>query len=343
MNWVMTKLRFLSHLIIFFISGLILVAVFLAASLMTLPNVDTLKTCIVTTLYKVHLCPGSENYVNLHDISPYVLHAVIAAEDGTFYSHKGFDWHEIKQSMNANMHAGGFRRGGSTLTQQLAKNVFLGSEKSLWRKAKEAYLAHAIERRFDKNFILEKYLNVVEFGPNIFGVKAAAQHYFQKSPAQLHPLESAYLAMLLPNPKKYSQSSRAGRLTPYAQKMVSVILQRMKSFGKLSASAYQTAMTAMGGFPWSDISIKSFADSPTYSLDSDVMPAVIEAPIDTDDGSVQEIIEKAEGPVKFKTAPPSDLEQPAATAPAEEAPSSTQDEPIDEPESSEESNASEVL
>lgn len=264
---IFSALRILLYSVAFLFSTAVLLVIALAISIMTLPDVGTLEKCITTTMYHVHLCPDSDNYVKLTDISSYVLHAVIAAEDGSFYSHNGFDWHELRQSMNTNLQTGGFRRGGSTLTQQLAKNVFLDKEKSLWRKLKEAYLAHAIEHRFNKNFILEKYLNVVEFGPDIYGIKAAAQFYFHKSPSALHPLEAAYLAMLLPNPKKYSQSFRAGHLTPFARKMVSIILKRMQSFGKLSPSAYQTAIAQLDNFPWKGIALASFSGNPGYDLE----------------------------------------------------------------------------
>ncbi|MBX3020683.1 MAG: transglycosylase domain-containing protein [Bdellovibrionales bacterium] len=270
MNWLLRKIKFLGYVTVFSISLLVLVGVVAVAAILTLPDVGILEKCFTTSMFKVKLCPGSESYVKIKDISPYVVHAVIAAEDGSFYNHKGFDWHEMKESMTANLTSGGFRRGGSTLTQQLAKNVFLDQEKSIWRKVKEAYLANAIENRFDKNLILEKYLNVVEFGPGLYGIKPASLHYFKKSPSALHPLEAAWLASLLPNPKKYSQSYRAGQLTPFSKKMVKIILNRMQSFGKLSAPAYQTAVASIDGFPWGGLSIGSFGGSTTYSLDTDV-------------------------------------------------------------------------
>lgn len=334
MKWLIGKIRFLFFLVAFLISSIILIGVAFGAGLLSLPDARQLEGCFTTSLYKVQLCPGSEDYVKLHDISPYVLHAVIAAEDGSFYSHKGFDWHEIRESLNANMSAGGFRRGGSTLTQQLAKNAFLGSEKSLWRKAKEAYLANAIEHRYDKNFILEKYLNVVEFGPNLFGIKGAARHYFQKKPSDLHPLEAAYLAMLLPNPKKYSQSSRAGKLTPYARKMVHVILQRMQAFGKLSAPAYQLAMGSIDAFPWSSLSLSAFSGSPGYSLDSDAQPPAFDEPVDTDEDDIGNIIQPdqndrpAKGP-SLKSLPPREDAEPNPTP----SPSMERDEEQENPDS----------
>jgi monofunctional biosynthetic peptidoglycan transglycosylase len=270
------KIFVFANFVIFSISLLVILGVAAVATLMTLPDVGILETCFTTAMYEVKLCPGGENYVKLNDVSPYVLHAVIAAEDGSFYSHKGFDWHEMKESLNNDLATGQFHRGGSTLTQQLAKNVFLSKEKSLWRKLKEAYLANAIENRYSKNFILEKYLNVVEFGQDLYGVKAASLKYFHKPPSALHPLEAAWLAMLLPNPKKYSQSYRAGRLTPFARKMVATILKRMESFGKLTPASYQVAMNNIDSFPWSSLSMASFSGTPGYDLETDT--PVVAAP-----------------------------------------------------------------
>ncbi|MGZ3723481.1 MAG: biosynthetic peptidoglycan transglycosylase [Bdellovibrionales bacterium] len=262
------KFGVLSSLLIFAASGTALFAVVAVAVLLTLPDVRVLERCFTTSMYEVNLCPGSENYVNLRSISPYMIHAVIVAEDGAFYSHEGFDWHEMQESFEQNLRSGHIQRGGSTLTQQLAKNVFLGKEKSVWRKIKEAYLAHAIEKHYKKDFILEKYLNVVEFGDGIYGVRPASLHYFHKSPSELNPLEAAYLAFLLPNPKGYSKNFRTGTLTPFTRKTVSTILKRMAAYGKLSPQGYSLAMAQLPNFPWSGLSADSFQGAPSYSLDA---------------------------------------------------------------------------
>lgn len=305
------------NMFVLFISFMILIAIGLTALLLSTPDVTQLEKCITTTMYEVRLCPDSPQYVKLKSISPYMIHALIAAEDAAFYSHKGFDWHEIQESFTTNLSKGRLSRGGSTLTQQLAKNVFLNKDKSLVRKLKEAYIANAIENRFKKDFILEKYLNVVEFGPNIYGVKAASLHYFQKSPAELHPLESAYLAFLLPNPKVYSQSHRKGELTPFARKMIAVILKRMNQFGKLSASAYQTAMNNISGFPWGGIGMGSFEGTPSYSLEAPHVAAP--ANMDLDEEALEELMQESESsspamppasvPVADPTNEPADLEE----------------------------------
>jgi len=273
------------------ISVLMLIGIGLVAILLTLPNVAVLEKCFTTSMYAVKLCPDSPNYVKLKSISPYMIHALIAAEDAAFYSHKGFDWHEMQASFETNLKSGRIARGGSTLTQQLAKNAFLTKDKSYLRKIKEAYLANAIENKYKKDFILEKYLNVVEFGPNLFGIKAASLYYFQKSPSELHPLEAAYLAFLLPNPKMYSQSHRIGTLTPFARKQVSIILRRMSSFKKLSPSGYQTAKANLAGFPWRDLGISSFEGTPTWDLEA---PTRTEQDMQLDEEALEEILEESQ-------------------------------------------------
>lgn len=264
-------MKILGSLILFVFSVIALIGTAAGAILLTLPDVHQLEKCFTTVMYEVKLCPSSPNYVKLNEISPYVIHAVIVSEDGSFYSHQGFDWHEMQESFEQDMRSGHFRRGGSTITQQLAKNAFLTKEKSLTRKLKEAYLAHGIETHYSKSFILEKYLNVVEFGDGIYGVKAAAEHYFKKSPAALNPLEAAYLAFLLPNPKVYSKNFNNG-LTSFGTKSLKVILKRMQAYGKLSDQGYELAINEMPNFPWSGVSASSFQGAPTADLNISAPP-----------------------------------------------------------------------
>ena len=201
----------------------------------------------------VRLCPKDAGYTPYGQISPHIINAVVASEDAAFFHHAGFDWHELKESFTKNLRERGYKRGGSTITQQLAKNVFLGKEKSLLRKLREAAITIDIERQYDKKQILERYLNVVEFGPKIYGVHAAARHYFKKSPNELHILEASYLAYLLPNPKSYSKTFSQGSLTPFARKMLSTILRRLEGFNKISSESLNMALARMDEFPWTQI------------------------------------------------------------------------------------------
>ena len=201
-----------------------------------LPNVNDLRGCVTTEMYHVHLCSKNPDYVKLKAVSSIARQAVIVSEDGTFYSHHGFDWDEMKNSVKKDLKTKKFARGGSTISQQLVKNVYLSLHKSLFRKFKEAILTMQLEKHFSKDEILERYLNVVEFGKNLYGIGSATQFYFKKSPAELTAAEGAFLAFLLPDPKKYAVSFREHQLTPFAFRQTSEIVDRLRRFGKLSES-----------------------------------------------------------------------------------------------------------
>ncbi len=221
--------------------GLIIVGIGLF--LATTPRPTDLKDgCLTTKMYQVHLCPTDPGYVKLKNISIHARNAIIVSEDGAFYAHKGFDWNELKSSFDKNMETGEYARGGSTITQQLAKNVYLSPEKSVLRKIREAMITVQIENLLSKDEILEKYLNVVEFGENLYGINAASKFYFKKSPANLTPAEGAFLAFLLPSPKKYSQSFRAKKLTRFAGKQVRVIVDRLYKFKKIDELTHAQAL-----------------------------------------------------------------------------------------------------
>jgi len=143
-------------------------------------------------------------WVSLSHISPYLTKAVLIAEDDKFWHHEGFDFEAIEKAVEKNIKAGRFKAGGSTLSQQLAKNLYLTPAKTPIRKIREAILTWRIERGLSKKRILELYLNVVEWGEGIFGIEAASHHYYNKSASVLGPEEAARLASVLPNPRKYS-------------------------------------------------------------------------------------------------------------------------------------------
>jgi monofunctional glycosyltransferase len=201
-----------------------------------------LKGCLTTALFSVELCPKNASYIRLQDVSPHVKNAILATEDSSFYSHSGFDWYELRNSMEQNIAKGKYARGGSTITQQLAKNVYLSSEKSLLRKLREAIVTMQIEKYLSKNEILEKYINVVEFGPKVFGVVKASQYYFQKPASSLSVCESAWLAFLLPNPNAYNSSFRQKKLTVFASRQLQKIIRRMGTFKYISAAEVETAL-----------------------------------------------------------------------------------------------------
>lgn len=213
-----------------------------------LPSEKEIRGCITTTMFEVELCPKSTNYVKLKNISPYLKKAILLTEDSLFYEHKGFDWDSIKRNYEENKKAGKYKRGGSTITQQLAKNMFLSSDRTLIRKGLEALITMKIEKTISKNEIYEKYLNVVEFGKNIYGVKQASYHYFKKSPGQLNVVESSFLAMLLPSPKKYSASFYKKELTPFASQRIQQIINNMYQYKRINDQEYEQALLDLESF-----------------------------------------------------------------------------------------------
>ncbi len=166
-------------------------------------------------------------------ISEHLKKAILVSEDASFFSHKGVDVLELKEALKKDWETGSFRRGGSTITMQLAKNLYLNPSKNPLRKAKEIMIAWQLETALTKRRIFEIYLNVVEFGRNIYGAEAAARHYFGKSAANLDPLEAATLAALLPSPLNSQEKSLLYRRN--------IILGRLTSVGYLSAAEYNRA------------------------------------------------------------------------------------------------------
>jgi monofunctional biosynthetic peptidoglycan transglycosylase len=164
--------------------------------------------------------PKNPKYVSWRQISPYIKWAVILSEDGKFYTHHGVDYEAMKNAFKRNLEVGRYVRGGSTITQQLAKNLFLSREKTLVRKVKELIIAFIIEWKLSKTRILELYLNAVEFGPMVYGVGHAGSFYFNKHPSELNPLESALLASLLPGPKIYDPYRKLDRVEARAKRVL---------------------------------------------------------------------------------------------------------------------------
>jgi monofunctional biosynthetic peptidoglycan transglycosylase len=164
-------------------------------------------------------------FVPYQRISPHLKRAVIAAEDAKFFQHDGFDWDGIRKAYEKNVREGEVVAGGSTITQQLAKNLFLSGERAFWRKGQEAAITVMIELLMDKRRIFELYLNVIEWGDGVFGAEAAAHHHYGISAAQLGPEQAARLAVMVPSPRRYSP----GRNTAYLERRTATILARMNA------------------------------------------------------------------------------------------------------------------
>ncbi|MBI2360020.1 MAG: transglycosylase domain-containing protein, partial [Deltaproteobacteria bacterium] len=133
-------------------------------------------------------------------VSEHLKKAILLSEDAAFFSHKGIDFYELRESAKKDWNEGRFKRGGSTITMQLARNLYLDPSKNVWRKLTEIAIAWKLEQALSKQLIFELYINVVEWGPGIYGAEAAARHYFLKPAMALDPIEAATLAALLPNP-----------------------------------------------------------------------------------------------------------------------------------------------
>ena len=168
------------------------------------------------------------SWVHINEISNISKWAILVSEDWAFYQHKGVDYQQLKIVLKESFQTFKLARGASTITQQVVKNVFLNSNKSLWRKIKEFIYATRIEKIRTKDQILETYINLIELGPNIYGIKEASKVYFNKEPKNLTAKEGAFLAMLLPSPVKYSQSFRNQKLTPFAIEVIESILVKLR-------------------------------------------------------------------------------------------------------------------
>ena len=167
----------------------------------------------------------SHVWVPYDRISAHLKRAIVAAEDANFTEHEGFDWDAIEKALEKNRKKGKIVAGASTISQQLAKNLFLSPERTPWRKGQEAIITVMIERVLDKRRILEIYLNVIEWGDGVFGAEAAARHYYGAGAQSLGPEAAARLAAIVPNPRFYDRN----RATPWITRKTQMILARMPS------------------------------------------------------------------------------------------------------------------
>ena len=213
-----------------------------------------------TQKIRYSLVPSPPDYwVPLQKLDPLAYGAITISEDWNFYHHPGIDTKQIKKAIWA--FAEGQRlRGASTITQQLIKNIYLDQQRSWLRKAKEALLALAIEKVLGKQRILEVYLNIIEYGEGVYGITKASLFYFQKSPENLTVREGAFLAILLPSPKKYSQSFRNQELSEFASQSINEVLKKMKVAGQLSDQEFISATKNI--FSWENRSF--ITDDPQY-------------------------------------------------------------------------------
>jgi hypothetical protein len=184
--------------------------------------------------------PENPDYASYADISPYMVDAVLTTEDGSFFRNKGFNGEEFANALRTDLEAGHFAYGASSITMQTVKNVLLSHDKTLSRKLQELFLTWYITGALPKERILEIYLNVIEFGPGIYGVGPAAERYFGKAPKDLTPVEAAFLASILPSPKRYYSYYCKGALPSYWDSWVHRIVSIMHDRGHITQDEYDT-------------------------------------------------------------------------------------------------------
>jgi monofunctional glycosyltransferase len=171
---------------------------------------------------KLLFCPR-QSWCGINDVNPNLLKAIISMEDGKFFIHKGIDWEELNKSLAKNKRRGRAVRGGSTMTMQLAKNLYLSTEKSVFRKAKEFWITLRMEKELSKKGILRNYINAVEWGDGLFGIKEASETYFKKDPVSLSLNECAKLAAVIPSPLVHEPNINSS----YVARRSAIILGRL--------------------------------------------------------------------------------------------------------------------
>lgn len=238
-------------------------------------------------------------WVSYSGISPHLRRAVLVAEDSAFYEHAGVDVEGMKEALRRDWQARRFTHGGSTITQQLAKNLYLSPARTPWRKVKELAIAWQLERQLSKKRILELYLNVVEMGERVYGAEAAARHYFGKPAAALSPSEAALLAAALPNPRAMNPADPSRRLRGRQR----IILSRMRRWGHL---AEQEVLTARKPEPEPTTEPQPLSEPPI--IDPSVPDEPLEETTATDTAS---------------TAPPTETSAPIPPPPRETSPTTT--------------------
>lgn len=186
--------------------------------------------------------PGTDRWTELHRISAFMAEALLTTEDGKFFHHQGVTAPEVRRAIALNLKREQFAHGASTLTMQLAKNLFLGRERTVARKAQELFFVWYLESNFTKEELLELYLNIVEFGPSLYGITDAALHYFGREPAELSALESVFLVKLLPNPVSRHKAYDLGRVEERGMGMLRRVLRSMRERRRISEAEYQQAL-----------------------------------------------------------------------------------------------------
>jgi hypothetical protein len=200
------------------------------------------------TLFEMETGLGTPAWTPIELVSPFFLQGVIAHEDGRFFGHHGFAEPEIAVALSRNLKAKAFKFGASTITMQLVKNVFLQRDKLLSRKIQEALIVWWLEQNWDKRRILELYVNVIEYGPAIYGIRNAALHYFGTIPMSLTPAQSAFLASILPSPKTLHSYYEKGQLSTSMKGRLAAFLKHMHSRQRIDDDALAFGVEELENF-----------------------------------------------------------------------------------------------
>ena len=195
--------------------------------------------------------PGSVDWVPYDAISPFMETAVQVCEDGHFQAHHGFDFEAIENSIKDNLIKGRFVRGASTISMQLAKNLYLGKEKTLGRKLQEAVLTQLLEQELSKRELMELYLNVIEYGPGVYGIGPAARYYFAKRPSELSLGQALYIASILPNPER-QHFDKDGRVSEAWMRYLQRLMHIAKKIRHVTDEQLQSALTEQVAFHVAD-------------------------------------------------------------------------------------------
>jgi hypothetical protein len=190
----------------------------------------------------IDVSPSSPDFIALHDVPPLFVRTLLLAEDAGFYGHRGIDLRELPTALLTNWSRGDAARGASTITQQLAKNLFLSRDKEVGRKLQELAITFLLESALGKDRILEIYLNIIEWGPNLRGLRPAARHYFDCEPQALNPAQMAFLVSIIPGPIKYQRSIAHGTPSPGLRALIDNLLTKVRSVDAIGEEEYQRAL-----------------------------------------------------------------------------------------------------
>jgi hypothetical protein len=190
----------------------------------------------------IDVSPASPDFIALDDVPPLFVRTLLLAEDAGFYGHRGIDLRELPTALLTNWSRGDAARGASTITQQLAKNLFLSRDKEVGRKLQELAITFLLESALGKDRILEIYLNIIEWGPDLRGLRPAARHYFNCEPQALTPAQMAFLVAIIPGPIKYQRSFARGTPGPGLRLLIDNLLAKLRSVQAIGDEEYERAL-----------------------------------------------------------------------------------------------------